>query len=67
MRFSKITPCLWFDRQAEDAVRFYTSIFKNSRIVTTTRYGEAGHEIHHMPAGTVMTVSFEIEGQSFTR
>jgi predicted 3-demethylubiquinone-9 3-methyltransferase (glyoxalase superfamily) len=66
MRFTKITPCLWFDRQAEDAARFYTSIFKNSRIVTTTHYGEAGHEIHRMPAGTVMTVSFEIEGQSFT-
>ena len=62
----KITPCLWFDQQAEEAARFYTSIFKNSRIGNISHYGEAGREIHGMPAGTVLTVDFELEGQSFT-
>ena len=62
----KITPCLWFDYQAEEAVMFYTAIFKNSRIVQVARYGEAGREIHGKPAGTVMTVAFELEGQAFT-
>jgi predicted 3-demethylubiquinone-9 3-methyltransferase (glyoxalase superfamily) len=62
----KITPCLWFDDQAEEAVAFYTGIFKNSRIVQVARYGEAGREIHGKPAGTVMTVAFELEGQAFT-
>ena len=62
----KITPCLWFDDQAEEAVAFYTSIFKNSRIVAVSRYGEAGKEIHGRPAGSVMTVAFELEGQTFT-
>jgi predicted 3-demethylubiquinone-9 3-methyltransferase (glyoxalase superfamily) len=62
----KISPCLWFDDQAEEAARFYSGIFKNSRIVTVTRYGEAGHEVHGRPAGTVMTVAFELEGQAFT-
>jgi len=62
----KITPCLWFDYQAEEAVTFYTAIFKNSRIVQVARYGEAGREIHGKPAGTVMTVAFELEGQAFT-
>ena len=62
----KITPCLWFDKEAEEAAKFYTSIFKNSRIGSISRYGEAGHEIHGMPAGTVLTVDFELEGQSFT-
>ena len=62
----KITPCLWFDEQAEEAARFYTSIFKNSRIVSMTRYGEAGHEVHGRPAGTVMTVAFELDGHAFT-
>jgi len=62
----KITPCLWFDHQAEEAVKFYTAIFKNSRIVQVARYGEAGREIHGKPAGTVMTVAFELEGQAFT-
>jgi len=61
----KITPCLWFDDQAEEAAQFYTTIFKNSRIVTVTRYGEAGQEIHGKAAGTVMTVAFELEGQAF--
>jgi predicted 3-demethylubiquinone-9 3-methyltransferase (glyoxalase superfamily) len=62
----KITPCLWFDAQAEEAARFYTAIFKNSWIVSMTRYGEAGHEVHGRPAGTVMVVAFELDGQAFT-
>ena len=61
-----ITPCLWFDDQAEEAVNFYTSIFKNSRIVTISRYGEAGREVHGKPPGSVMTVAFELDGQGFT-
>ena len=62
----KITPCLWFDDQAEQAVEFYTAIFRNSRIVEVARYGEAGREIHGKPAGTVMIVAFELAGQAFT-
>ncbi|MBI4290945.1 MAG: VOC family protein [Betaproteobacteria bacterium] len=62
----RINPCLWFDSQAEEAVTFYTSIFKNSRILSTARYGEAGREIHGKPPGTVMTVAFELDGQRFT-
>ena len=62
----KITPCLWFDDQAEEAAAFYTAISRNSRIVTVARYGEAGREIHGKPAGTVLTVAFELEGQAFT-
>ncbi|HEY3113580.1 MAG TPA: VOC family protein [Gemmatimonadaceae bacterium] len=62
----KISPCLWFDSEAEQAAQFYTGIFKNSRIVTITRYGKAGFETHHRPAGSVMTVSFELDGQKFT-
>ena len=63
---SKITPCLWFDSNAEEAAKFYTSIFKNSKIGNITRYGEAGFEIHRKPAGTVLTIEFEINGQAFT-
>lgn len=62
----RITPCLWFDDQAEEAVGFYAAIFKNSRIGTIARYGEAGREIHGKPAGSVMTVAFELDGQTFT-
>lgn len=62
----RITPCLWFDDQAEQAAEFYTAIFRNSRIVSRTRYGEAGYEVHGRPAGTVMTVAFELDGQAFT-
>lgn len=61
-----ITPCLWFDTQAKEAAEFYTAVFSNSQIVNITRYGEAGHEIHGKPAGTVMTVAFELNGQPFT-
>jgi predicted 3-demethylubiquinone-9 3-methyltransferase (glyoxalase superfamily) len=57
----KITPCLWFDTEGEEAARFYTSVFPNSRIVDVARYGSAGPR----PEGTVMTVTFELDGQQF--
>jgi predicted 3-demethylubiquinone-9 3-methyltransferase (glyoxalase superfamily) len=62
----RIAPCLWFDNQAEEAAKFYTGIFRNSRISAITRYGTAGFETHHRPAGSVMTVEFELDGQKFT-
>jgi predicted 3-demethylubiquinone-9 3-methyltransferase (glyoxalase superfamily) len=62
----QITPCLWFDTQAEEAARFYTSIFKNSKIGKISRYGKEGFEIHGRPEGTVMTVEFELNGLKFT-
>ena len=62
----KIAPCLWFDNQAEEAAKFYASIFKNSKVVSVARYPEAGQETHGRPAGSVMTVEFELEGQRFT-
>jgi predicted 3-demethylubiquinone-9 3-methyltransferase (glyoxalase superfamily) len=62
----RITPCLWFDDQAEAAVEFYTAIFRNSRIVRISRYGEAGRDVHGRPAGSVMVVAFELDGQGFT-
>jgi predicted 3-demethylubiquinone-9 3-methyltransferase (glyoxalase superfamily) len=62
----RIVPCLWFDDQAEQAVEFYLSIFPNSRILSLSRYGEAGHEFHGKPPGSVMTVAFELDGQAFT-
>jgi predicted 3-demethylubiquinone-9 3-methyltransferase (glyoxalase superfamily) len=61
-----ITPCLWFDKQAEEAARFYTGVFKNSKIGKISRYGEAGREVHGQAPGTVMTVEFELDGQPFT-
>jgi len=61
----KITPFLWFDTQAEEAATLYTSIFKNARIHQVSRYRKAGHETHGMEDGKVMTVAFELEGQSF--
>jgi predicted 3-demethylubiquinone-9 3-methyltransferase (glyoxalase superfamily) len=61
-----ITPCLWFDNQAEEAARYYTGIFKNSKIGAISRYGEAGKEAHGQKAGTVMVVEFELNGQPFT-
>src|SRR5437867_8503512 len=57
----RITPCLWFDGKAEEAARFYTSIFKNSKIESIARYPEGSPG----PAGTVMTVSFRLDGQEF--
>lgn len=61
----KITPFLWFDNQAEEAARFYTSIFKNARIGKITRYGKEGESVAGRPAGSVMTVEFQLEGQEF--
>jgi predicted 3-demethylubiquinone-9 3-methyltransferase (glyoxalase superfamily) len=57
----KITPCLWFDTEGEDAAKLYTSVFPNSRVLSVSHYGEAGPR----PAGTVMTVEFELDGQKF--
>ena len=62
----KIAPCLWFDKNGEDAAKFYVGIFKNSRIVSTTRYPKAGHETHQQPEGSVLTVAFELDGCPFT-
>jgi predicted 3-demethylubiquinone-9 3-methyltransferase (glyoxalase superfamily) len=62
----RINPCLWFEDEAEEAARFYVSIFKNSRIGAIARYSEAGREVHKRPTGSVMTVDFELDGQRFT-
>jgi predicted 3-demethylubiquinone-9 3-methyltransferase (glyoxalase superfamily) len=62
----KIAPCLWFDKQAEEAANFYIGIFPNSRIVNLLRYGEAGREVHGGKPGSVLTVEFELDGQLFT-
>jgi predicted 3-demethylubiquinone-9 3-methyltransferase (glyoxalase superfamily) len=59
----KITPFLWFNDQAEEAAKFYTSIFKNSKIGKIARYGKEGREVHGRQAGSVMTVEFELDGQ----
>ena len=61
----KITPCLWFNTQAEDATKFYASVFKSSKVGKISRYGKEGFEIHGKQAGTVMTVEFEVAGQKF--
>jgi predicted 3-demethylubiquinone-9 3-methyltransferase (glyoxalase superfamily) len=66
IRTQKITPCLWFDSEAEEAARFYASIFKDSRIGKISRYSEVGQELHNKPPGSVMTVELEIAGQRFT-
>ena len=62
----QISPCLWFDNQAEDAAKFYVSIFEGSSIDAISRYGKAGFEIHGRPAGSVMTVAFRLQGREFT-
>jgi predicted 3-demethylubiquinone-9 3-methyltransferase (glyoxalase superfamily) len=62
----KMAACLWFDTEAEQAAEFYTSIFENSRIKEISRFGKEGHEIHGREPGSVMTVSFELDGQEFT-
>lgn len=62
----RITPFLWFENQAEEAANYYTGIFKNSRIKNITHYTEVGKETHGRPPGSVMTVEFELEGQTFT-
>lgn len=61
----RIAPCLWFDDQAEEAATFYVSIFHNSKMGSLARYGEAGAQVSGRPKGSIMTVSFEIEGQEF--
>ncbi len=63
---NQITPCLWFDSQAEEAAKFYTSVFKNSKIEVINRYTNEGFEIHGQEEGTVLTVAFSINGQQFT-
>jgi len=63
---NQITPCLWFDNQAKEAANFYTSIFKNSKIENISRYGKEDFDVHGRKEGSVMTVSFQINGQSFT-
>lgn len=62
----RIAPCLWFDDQAEEAAGFYVSVFPNSRIRRVARYADAGQEVHGRPAGSVMVVEFELDGQLFT-
>ena len=62
----KLTPCLWFHGQAEQAAAFYTSVFPNSRITQISRYGEAGKENHRQEPGSVMVVAFELDGNPFT-
>ncbi len=62
----KITPCLWFDTQAEQAAKFYIAIFKNSRINKISRYTAAGRDVHGKAPGSVLTVEFELDGQTFT-
>ena len=61
----RIVPCLWFDKEAEEAAGFYAGIFRQSRITSVTRYGEAGREIHGGAPGSVMVVAFELDGQAF--
>jgi predicted 3-demethylubiquinone-9 3-methyltransferase (glyoxalase superfamily) len=65
-KIHKFSPCLWFDHQAEEAAKFYTGIFDRSKIVETSRYTEAGQEVHHRAPGSVMTVEFELDGHPFT-
>ena len=65
MAIKGITSCLWFDTQAEDAAKFYCSVFKNSKMGKVTRYGKEGFEIHGQPEGKVMTADFELEGSKF--
>lgn len=62
----KITPFLWFNTEAEDAANFYTSVFPDSKILHVARYSDAGAKAAGMPAGTVMTVVFQLQGQNFT-
>jgi len=62
----KIAPCLWFAGEAEEAARFYVGIFPNSKVLKIARYGKAGFETHQQPEGTVLTVQFELAGQTFT-
>jgi predicted 3-demethylubiquinone-9 3-methyltransferase (glyoxalase superfamily) len=65
-RIQKIIPCLWFDNQAEEAAKFYVSVFERSRVSRITRYGDDGQEVHGRKPGSVMTVEFELELVPFT-
>jgi predicted 3-demethylubiquinone-9 3-methyltransferase (glyoxalase superfamily) len=65
MEKNKITPCLWFDKEAEDAAKFYVSVFKDGTINNVSRYGKEGFEAHGQKEGTVMTVDFTLMGQPF--
>lgn len=62
---NSITPCIWFDNEAEEAVKFYSQLFENSKVNRIIRYGKEGFEYHHKQEGSVMTVEFELNGQSF--
>jgi predicted 3-demethylubiquinone-9 3-methyltransferase (glyoxalase superfamily) len=64
-KIKRITPCLWFDSEAEEAAKYYCSIFKNSRINTISHYGKEGYEIHKQPEGKVLTVHFELDDNPF--
>ena len=68
MQLSKktVTPCLWFDAQAEEAAKFYCGIFKNSKITSISHFPDAGQDVHGKPAGSVMVAAFELDGQPFT-
>src|SRR5437868_1865594 len=61
----RVTPCLWFDDNAEQAVKFYISIFKNSKVTAASRYGKASAKAAHRPEGSVLTITFRLEGQEF--
>jgi predicted 3-demethylubiquinone-9 3-methyltransferase (glyoxalase superfamily) len=65
MNIRKISPHLWFEDNAEEAAKFYTSLFKNSRVLDITHYGESAAEVSGRPKETVMTMTFELEGQQF--
>src|SRR5215467_7850408 len=65
MAAQSITPFLWFDNQAEEAVKFYASIFKNSKVGKIARYGPQGEKVSGQPAGSVMTIEFRLAGQDF--
>jgi predicted 3-demethylubiquinone-9 3-methyltransferase (glyoxalase superfamily) len=62
----RLAPCLWFDQKAEEAANFYVSVFKNSKVVSVTRYPKAGQEVHKKQPGSVMQVEFDLDGQRFT-
>jgi len=66
LQTQRISPCLWFDDQAEEAAKFYTGIFRNSKVTNIARYTEAGQDIHGRKPGSVMTVAFDLDGQAFT-
>lgn len=63
---ARLVPCLWFDDQAEEAAKFYVSVFDDAKINNVTRYGDAGREVHGRPAGSVMTVEFVLAGLTLT-